>query len=86
MPATSARFLVVLDADSTLIRNEVIELLADEAGRGAEVAAATEAAMRGEVDFADEPALARRERSPASRRPRSRASSRASSPRPECAS
>ncbi|WP_022878061.1 phosphoserine phosphatase SerB [Microbacterium sp. B19] len=51
MPET-ARFLVVLDADSTLIRNEVIELLADEAGRGAEVAAATEAAMRGEVDFA----------------------------------
>lgn len=47
-----ARFLVVLDADSTLIRNEVIELIADEAGRGAEVAAATEAAMRGEVDFA----------------------------------
>jgi len=47
-----ARFLVVLDADSTLIHNEVIELLADEAGRGPEVAAATEAAMRGEVDFA----------------------------------
>ena len=47
-----ARLLVVLDADSTLIRNEVIELIADEAGRGAEVAAATEAAMRGEVDFA----------------------------------
>ncbi|MFV0374883.1 phosphoserine phosphatase SerB [Microbacterium sp.] len=47
-----ARFLVVLDADSTLIRNEVIELIADEAGRGAEVAAATEAAMRGDVDFA----------------------------------
>ncbi|MBN6189602.1 phosphoserine phosphatase SerB [Microbacterium sp. SSW1-47] len=49
---TSARFLVVLDADSTLIRNEVIELLADEAGRRAEVQAATEAAMRGEIDFA----------------------------------
>ncbi|MEJ1086976.1 phosphoserine phosphatase SerB [Microbacterium sp. Mu-80] len=49
---TVARFLVVLDADSTLIRNEVIELLADEAGRRAEVQAATEAAMRGEVDFA----------------------------------
>ncbi|WP_417506111.1 phosphoserine phosphatase SerB [Microbacterium sp.] len=48
---TAARFLVVLDADSTLIRNEVIELLADEAGRRAEVQAATEAAMRGEVDF-----------------------------------
>lgn len=49
---TSARFLVVLDADSTLIRNEVIELLADEAGRREEVQRATEAAMRGEVDFA----------------------------------
>ena len=49
---TAARFLVVLDADSTLIRNEVIELLADEAGRRAEVQAATEAAMRGDVDFA----------------------------------
>lgn len=47
-----ARFLVVFDADSTLLRNEVIELIADEAGRGADVAAATEAAMRGEVDFA----------------------------------
>lgn len=47
-----ARFLVVFDADSTLLRNEVIELIADEAGRGAEVAAATESAMRGEVDFA----------------------------------
>ena len=52
MTHSPARALVVLDADSTLIRNEVIELLADEAGRGAEVAAATEAAMRGEVDFA----------------------------------
>ncbi|WP_019179267.1 phosphoserine phosphatase SerB [Microbacterium yannicii] len=52
MPAAPVRFLVVLDADSTLIRNEVIELIADEAGRGPEVAAATEAAMRGEVDFA----------------------------------
>ena len=52
MVASPARFLVVLDADSTLIRNEVIELIADEAGRGAEVAEATEAAMRGEVDFA----------------------------------
>jgi phosphoserine phosphatase len=51
--APSPRFLVVLDADSTLIRNEVIELIADEAGRGSEVAAATEAAMRGEVDFAE---------------------------------
>lgn len=52
MTASPARFIVVLDADSTLIRNEVIDLLADEAGRGPEVAAATEAAMRGEMDFA----------------------------------
>ncbi len=42
----------MLDADSTLLQDEVIELIADEADRGAEVAAATEAAMRGEVDFA----------------------------------
>lgn len=48
----AARFLVVLDADSTLLVDEVIELLAAEARRGAEVAAATEAAMRGEVEFA----------------------------------
>ncbi|CDK00809.1 Phosphoserine phosphatase [Microbacterium sp. C448] len=53
MSSDATRLLVVLDADSTLIRNEVIELLADEAGRGPEVAAATEAAMRGEVDFAE---------------------------------
>lgn len=53
MSSDAIRLLVVLDADSTLIRNEVIELLADEAGRGPEVAAATEAAMRGEVDFAE---------------------------------
>lgn len=50
---TAARFLVVLDADSTLLQDEVIELIADEAGRRAEVQAATEAAMRGEVDFAN---------------------------------
>jgi phosphoserine phosphatase len=45
------RFLVVLDVDSTLIENEVIELLADAAGSGAEVAAITTAAMNGELDF-----------------------------------
>ncbi len=43
--------LVVLDVDSTLIQNEVIDLLADEAGVGAEVAAITEAAMAGDLDF-----------------------------------
>lgn len=44
--------LVVTDVDSTLIRQEVIELLAAHAGREAEVAAVTERAMRGELDFA----------------------------------
>ncbi len=48
-----ARFLVVLDADSTLIENEVIELLAEAAGSLDLVAAVTEQAMRGEIDFAD---------------------------------
>ncbi|GAA4777971.1 phosphoserine phosphatase SerB [Citricoccus nitrophenolicus] len=44
--------MLVMDVDSTLIRQEVIELLAAHAGREAEVAAVTEAAMRGELDFA----------------------------------
>ncbi len=44
--------LLIMDVDSTLIRQEVIELLAAHAGREAEVAAVTEAAMRGELDFA----------------------------------
>lgn len=39
--------------DSTLINDEVIELLADAAGTRAEVAAVTERAMRGEIDFAE---------------------------------
>lgn len=47
-----ASFLVVLDVDSTLIDQEAIELLADEAGVGAEVAAITARAMAGELDFA----------------------------------
>lgn len=46
-----ARFLVVLDVDSTLIENEVIELLADEAGSGDQVAEITFRAMNGELDF-----------------------------------
>lgn len=45
------RFLVVLDVDSTLIENEVIELLAGAAGSGDAVAAITRRAMNGEVDF-----------------------------------
>ncbi|WP_207456885.1 phosphoserine phosphatase SerB [Desertivibrio insolitus] len=50
---TSARFLVVLDVDSTLIENEAIELLADAAGSLDLVADVTERAMRGEIDFAE---------------------------------
>lgn len=45
------RRLVVFDMDSTLIREEVIDELAREAGVGPEVAAVTEAAMQGEIDF-----------------------------------
>ena len=40
-----------MDVDSTLIQDEVIELLADFAGTRKEVAAVTESAMRGEIDF-----------------------------------
>jgi len=46
-----ARKLVQLDVDSTLIEQEVIELLAAKAGVGEEVIAITEKAMRGELDF-----------------------------------
>lgn len=44
--------LVVLDVDSTLIENEVIELLAARAGSLERVADVTNRAMRGELDFA----------------------------------
>ena len=40
-----------MDVDSTLIQDEVIELLADFAGTREQVAAVTESAMRGEIDF-----------------------------------
>ncbi|MEI6253816.1 MAG: phosphoserine phosphatase SerB [Mycobacteriaceae bacterium] len=45
--------LIVFDVDSTLIQGEVIEMLAEHAGAGEAVAAITEAAMRGEIDFAE---------------------------------
>ena len=44
--------LIVMDVDSTLISGEAIDLLAARAGCGAQVTALTEAAMRGELDFA----------------------------------
>ncbi|HTC70426.1 MAG TPA: phosphoserine phosphatase SerB [Acidothermaceae bacterium] len=46
-----AKRLVVMDVDSTLVRGEVIEMLAERAGCAAQVAAITQAAMRGELDF-----------------------------------
>jgi len=48
----ASRKLLIMDVDSTLIQQEVIELLAAYAGKRDEVAAVTEAAMRGELDFA----------------------------------
>jgi phosphoserine phosphatase len=53
-----SRFIVVCDVDSTLINEEVIDLLADATGSGNQVAALTKRAMRGEIDFAE--ALAQR--------------------------
>ncbi|MFT4088647.1 MAG: phosphoserine phosphatase SerB [Gordonia sp. (in: high G+C Gram-positive bacteria)] len=51
--ARRAKRVIVFDVDSTLVQGEVIEMLAAEAGREAEVAAVTESAMRGELDFAE---------------------------------
>lgn len=55
VPATlrqAPRKFLIMDVDSTLIQQEVIELLAGYAGKREEVTAVTEAAMRGELDFA----------------------------------
>ena len=48
-----AQRLVVMDVDSTLIQGEVIEMIAAHAGCEDEVAAVTEAAMRGDLDFTE---------------------------------
>ncbi|MGY4652312.1 phosphoserine phosphatase [Mycobacterium sp. URHB0021] len=48
-----AKRLIVFDVDSTLIQGEVIEMLAARAGAEAAVAEVTDAAMRGELDFAE---------------------------------
>ena len=48
-----AKKLVVMDVDSTLIQQEVIDLLAQKAGAQDQVKEITEAAMRGELDFAE---------------------------------
>lgn len=47
------QYLVVMDVDSTFIQDEVIDLLAEEAGVVDQVAAITERAMAGELDFED---------------------------------
>jgi phosphoserine phosphatase len=46
-----AKRMVIMDVDSTLIENEVINLLAEEAGVGDQVSEITAAALRGEIDF-----------------------------------
>jgi phosphoserine phosphatase len=51
--ARQGRRLVVMDVDSTLIQDEVIELLAEHAGCAEQVREVTERAMRGELDFAE---------------------------------
>ena len=50
--APRARRLLIADMDSTMIECECIDELADYAGLKPQVAAITEAAMRGELDFA----------------------------------
>ena len=47
------RRLICFDMDSTLIKTEVIDELAERAGVGEQVRAITEAAMRGEIDFCE---------------------------------
>lgn len=47
------QYLVVMDVDSTVIQDEVIDLLAAEAGQKQAVAAVTESAMAGEIDFTE---------------------------------
>ncbi|HVA51980.1 MAG TPA: phosphoserine phosphatase SerB [Acidimicrobiales bacterium] len=53
-----AKHLVVMDADSTLLQDEVIDLLGEASGRAEEVSVITRSAMDGEIDFAE--ALRRR--------------------------
>lgn len=48
-----SRRLICFDMDSTLIRTEVIDELAERAGVGEQVKAITESAMRGEIDFCE---------------------------------
>lgn len=51
LPALGMPGLLVMDVDSTLIDEEVIDELGEEAGVGDEIAAITARAMNGELDF-----------------------------------
>jgi phosphoserine phosphatase len=51
--ALRTKRLIVFDVDSTLVQGEVIEMLAARAGAQGAVAAITDAAMRGDLDFAE---------------------------------
>ena len=53
MPTLSEPGLLVMDVDSTLIDEEVIDELGEAAGAGEEIARVTERAMRGELEFCD---------------------------------
>ncbi|KFI85737.1 MULTISPECIES: phosphoserine phosphatase SerB [Bifidobacterium] len=53
MPTLSKPGLLVMDVDSTLIDEEVIDELGEAAGKGEEIADVTERAMRGELEFCD---------------------------------
>lgn len=48
-----AKHLIVMDVDSTFLRGEVIDMLAERIGKGEEVAAITASAMAGEMDFGE---------------------------------
>ena len=53
LPAANRRKkLLISDMDSTILQNETLDELAEEAGVGAEVAAITDRSMSGEIDFA----------------------------------
>lgn len=47
----AAKGLLVMDVDSTLIEEEVIDLLGEKAGMGDKISEITAAAMSGEIDF-----------------------------------
>jgi phosphoserine phosphatase (EC 3.1.3.3) len=47
----AAKGLLVMDVDSTLIEEEVIDLLREKAGMGDKISEITAAAMSGEIDF-----------------------------------